>query len=136
MDIRTQPYLPDYCNLLSQLTECPPLKHLNFEYILKGLPLNHFIFVCLMDSKPVGMITLFIEQKLTHNGMSVGHIEDVVVDKQYNGNGIGKYMIQNVTNLAKNKNCYKVILNCSKDIKKFYEKNGFIEKSISMSNYF
>ena len=135
-NIRTQSYSPDYCHLLSQLTECPPLTPLDFELIIKNLPKNHFIFVCLLDSKPIGMITLLIEQKLIHNGKCVGHIEDVVVDKQYNGKGIGKQMIQYVSDLAKNKNCYKIILNCNDEIKVFYEKNGFVEKNINMSKYF
>ena len=50
---------------------------------------NHIIHVAEIDSKIVGSTTLLIEQKFIHKGGLVGHIEDVVVRKNYEGKGIG-----------------------------------------------
>jgi glucosamine-phosphate N-acetyltransferase len=38
--------------------------------------------------------------------------------------------------LAKERNCYKVILDCTKNISGFYEKIGFEKHGIQMSKYF
>ena len=50
---------------------------------------NHIIHVAIDDKKIIGTTTLFIEQKFIHDGGLVGHIEDVVVKKDYEGQGIG-----------------------------------------------
>ena len=59
--------------------------------ILKKIKQNpdHIIHVAIDDEKIVGSTTLFIEQKFIHDGGLVGHIEDVVVRKDYEGRGIG-----------------------------------------------
>ena len=44
---------------------------------------DHIIHVAIDDSKIVGSTTLLIEQKFIHEGGLVGHIEDVVVRKDY-----------------------------------------------------
>ena len=50
------------------------------------------------------------------------HIEDVVVRKEFQGRKIGQKIIKYVLEIAKNKGCYKTILDCSDDVKSFYEK--------------
>ena len=44
---------------------------------------NHIIHVAEYDGKIVGSTTLLIEQKFIHQGGFVGHIEDVVVKKEF-----------------------------------------------------
>ena len=60
-----------------------------------------------------------------HQGGFVGHIEDVVVNKEFQGQKIGEKIIKYVLKLAENHSCYKTILDCSDDVKQFYEKLGF-----------
>jgi len=55
----------------------------------------------------------------------VGHIEDVVVDKKYQGKKIGEQVIMYLLEESKAKGCYKTILDCSDEVKPFYEKLGF-----------
>lgn len=86
---------------------------------------NHIIAVAIKDNKVVGSATLLIEPKFIHNGGFVGHIEDVVVDKNYQRNRIGEQIILYLLEKAKTKNCYKTILDCSDEVKPFYEKLGF-----------
>jgi len=86
---------------------------------------NHVITVALIDNKVVGSATLLLEPKFIHNGGIVGHIEDVVVDRNYQGQKIGEKIILYLLDIAKTKNCYKTILDCADDVKPFYEKLGF-----------
>lgn len=86
---------------------------------------DHIIVVALIDKKVVGTATLLLELKFIHNGGIVGHIEDVVVDKKYQGQKIGEKIIKYLLNVAKTKGCYKTILDCVDDVKPFYEKIGF-----------
>ena len=86
---------------------------------------NHIIHVATDDKKIVGSTTLFIEQKFIHDGGLVGHIEDVVVRKDYEGQGIGMKLVISLLDIAKQRKCYKTILNCEDSLKPFYEKIGF-----------
>ncbi len=93
---------------------------------------NHIIFVAIHDKKVVGATTLLIEQKFIHNGGFVGHIEDVVVRKDYEGMGIGIKLVTSLLEESKKKKCYKTILDCNEDVKKFYERIGFRHESNGM----
>ena len=86
---------------------------------------DHIIAVAEIDGKIVGSTTLLIESKFIHNGGLVGHIEDVVVDKNYQGQKIGEKIMKFLIEISKNRGCYKTILDCTDDVKPFYEKLGF-----------
>lgn len=124
-------------NLLKQLTESPEMESETVYKIITELPPNHKIFMILNEQKkPTGIITIIIETKLIHGGKSVGHIEDLVVDSEYRGLGIGKRLVEFCKTYAEQNNCYKVILDCNTETKSFYEKNGFTHKNCGMSLYF
>lgn len=124
----------DILDLLSQLTEVgTPDKDKVFDEIKKNP--NHLIYV-LEDEWIIGCGTLLIEPKFIHNGQSVGHIEDIVIDKKYRNLGLGKKLIDFLINKAKELECYKVILDCSDEHVIFYEKTGFVKKGNQMSLYF
>ena len=86
---------------------------------------DHIIAVAEIDGKIVGATTLLIEPKFIHKGGLVGHIEDVVVDKNFQGQNIGEKIMKFLLDIAKNRGCYKTILDCTDDVKPFYEKLGF-----------
>ncbi len=86
---------------------------------------DHIVAVAELDGKIVGATTLLIEPKFIHRGGLVGHIEDVVVDKNFQGQRIGEKIIKYLLEFAKNRGCYKTILDCTEDVKPFYEKLGF-----------
>jgi glucosamine-phosphate N-acetyltransferase len=86
---------------------------------------NHVTFV--EDVKEVGKpsrivatSSVLIESKLLHCGSKVGHIEDVVCDKCIRGQGVGKKIVEQCIEYAKQKGCYKVILDCSNNNVPFY----------------
>ena len=93
---------------------------------------NHIIHVAVDDNKIIGSTTLFIEQKFIHDGGLVGHIEDVVVRKDYEGKGIGMNLVSSLLDVAKQRKCYKTILNCEDSLKPFYEKMGFKQATNQM----
>ncbi|NDB31896.1 MAG: GNAT family N-acetyltransferase [Nitrososphaeria archaeon] len=93
---------------------------------------DHVIFVAIQDGKVIGSTTLLIEQKFIHDGGKVGHIEDVVVSKQFQSGGTGAKIIKTVLEYAKNQGCYKTILDCDDSVKEFYEKLGFTMHSNEM----
>lgn len=98
---------------------------------MRSIP-NHKIYVAVLDSKVIGSATIFIEPKFIHNGGTVGHIEDVVVRKEYQGSGIGQKLVEALLEYAKKNGCYKTILDAADDVMPFYEKLGFKRHSNSM----
>ena len=93
---------------------------------------NHHVYVAVLNQKIIGSTTMLIEPKFIHNGGNVAHIEDVVVSKDYQGKGIGEKLVKSLLKLAEKNNCYKTILDCSDDVKQFYEKIGFKKHSNGM----
>ena len=93
---------------------------------------DHIIHVAEVDGKIIGSTTLLIEQKFIHKGGKVGHIEDVVVSKEFEGRGIGIKLVTSLLEVAKAKNCYKTILDCKDELIPFYERIGFKQESNQM----
>ena len=102
--------------------------------ILKKIISNpdHIIHVAEDNGKIVGSTTLLIEQKFIHNGGCVGHIEDVVVSKEFEGRGIGIKLVTSLLEIANTRNCYKTILDCKDELIPFYERIGFKQESNQM----
>ncbi|HXG13816.1 MAG TPA: GNAT family N-acetyltransferase [Candidatus Nitrosotenuis sp.] len=119
---------------LDSLRKASDLDRQKAKSILKKLSQNpdHVIFVAVEGDRVVGSTTLLIEQKFIHGGGKVGHIEDVVVDAQHQGKGIGEMIIKYVLDYAKKQGCYKTILDCDDRVKPFYEKLGFEHHSNGM----
>ena len=84
----------------------------------------------------VGTGMLLIERKLIHNCGKVGHIEDIVINNTYRGNNLGKILVGFLTDLARDNQCYKVILDCDTNNEEFYHKCGYQVKGTQMAKYF
>ena len=112
---------------LDSLRKASDIDKSKAEEIFKKIDSNpdYTIAVAEIDGKGVGSTTLLIEQKFIHQGGLVGHIEDVVVDKNFQGQKIGEKIMKYLLEIAKNQGCYKTILDCTDDVKPFYEKLGF-----------
>jgi glucosamine-phosphate N-acetyltransferase len=93
---------------------------------------NIHIFVIEDKGKIIASGTLLIEPKFIHRISNVGHIEDVVISKEYRGKKIGKMLVQHLIDTAKTYDCYKVILNCNTKVQGFYESIGFVNHSFGM----
>jgi GNAT superfamily N-acetyltransferase len=100
-----------------------------------------YIIICYVNEpneytfKIIGSGTILIESKIIRGCRLVGHIEDIVVKEKYRGNNISQTILDLLQEYAIKQNCYKVILDCKRSIKKVYEKNNFVEKDIQMVTY-
>ena len=112
---------------------------LGFERFIAYLEENplHKVFVlyCNEAKKVVGLGTILFEKKIIHNFGTVAHIEDIVISADYQNQGLGKRIIRNLIYEAKKEKCYKIILNCTPELKAFYQKCGFEEKNTQMAIY-
>lgn len=70
--------------------------------------------------------------KMGHGGRCVCLIEDVAVDPDYRGLGIGPDLVARLVAHAKHVNAYKVILNCDEDVFEWYQKQGFEQHGYAM----
>ena len=98
---------------------------------------NHITFVDEVKEvgKPASIVatsSILIESKFLHCGSKVGHIEDVVVDKDARGSGLGQKIIQHCIDYARDAGCYKVILDCSNKNVPFYINCGMYLSENSM----
>lgn len=82
-------------------------------------------YVAEEDGLIIGTIRLLFEPKFYHSGKLAVHIEDVATHNDYLGRGVAGALIRHTISLCREKECYKIILNCSDDLIKFYEKFGF-----------
>ncbi len=98
---------------------------------MRSIP-DHAIYVAVHDSKIIGAATIFVEQKFIHKGGKVGHIEDVVVSKEHQGEGVGLKIIKALIQYAEKNGCYKTVLDCTDEVMPFYKKLGFKHFSNSM----
>jgi len=129
-----------YVEVLSQLSDINNdlMTENKFNIFVDELPSNIHIFVIFNThkNKIVGSGTIIIENKIIHNFGKVGHIEDVVIDSNYRGYGLGKIIVNYLIDYAKLNNCYKVILMASDENVEFYKKSGLYKKDNSMALYF
>ena len=133
--INTRDYHKQYIKLLNQLSETN-FTYDQFEEFIKYKTNNLHIKVIEIDDKIIATGTLVVENKLIHGINKTGHIEDIIVDKEYRKKGYGMIIIKHLIELAKEINCYKVILNCKDELVGFYDKCGLWRKGAQMVQYF
>lgn len=63
-------------------------------------------------------------------------MEEIAIDKEHQGKGLGLRMIQAIDSVGRNVGCYKNILNCGLKNEPFYAKCGYHNSGTEMSNYF
>jgi glucosamine-phosphate N-acetyltransferase len=74
----------------------------------------------------VGTTTLLVEPKFIFGGGRVGHIEDVCVRKEFQGLGLGGWLVNHATMVAESMmGCIKIVLDCSDETMPFYESLGY-----------
>ena len=131
-----------YLELLSELTEVSKLNTVAFLQNIQKINQMGTIIICFLENPPfpgfkiVGSGTIIIEPKIIHGGKNVGHIEDVVVKNSYRGFNVSQDILDLLNIEAREKDCYKVILDCNEEIQRVYIKSGFQKKAIQMALYF
>ncbi len=131
-----------YLDLLSQLTQVSMLDEETFITLTKDIFKMGSIIICYKNNplSPefdiVASGTIIIEPKIIRGGKPVGHIEDIVTSSSYRGKGLGQDILELLIQEGREKNCYKIILDCLENLEAFYSKSGFEKKGIQMSLYF
>ena len=88
---------------------------------------NHHLLVAEIEGIVVGTLAIIIIPNLSHMGRPWAIVEDVIVDESHRRRGIGSLLMQRAIQLAKGRDCFRVILSSSKqrdDSHKFYESVG------------
>ena len=80
----------------------------------------------------VGTVSVLVERKFIHRGGKVGHIEDVAVRRGFQGNGLGRRLVEHAISEARRLGCYKVILSCFESLVPFYSSLGFRKHDVGM----
>jgi glucosamine-phosphate N-acetyltransferase len=124
-----------YLSLLENLTEVNK-ENITLEDFKKRINETlDIVHIIRYDNKIVASGSLFIMKKFVHCLGNVGQIEDIIVDPNYRGLGLGKKIINYLVEKAKDANCYKVILNSKESNVNFYKKIGFEIKEHQMVQY-
>ena len=84
---------------------------------------NVFSCVGRVNGEVVAYASLVVELKI--RGGRLGHIEDVIVRPDKQNRGIGSKMIEHVLEVARQQDCYKVVLASRSESRAFYEFLGF-----------
>lgn len=89
--------------------------------------------VGIIDNKIIAYGSIIIENKI--RGEVAGHIEDIVVDAEVRGKMIGVKLINELIEIGKKNNCYRITLFCKENLINFYSRSGFKVNSVSMKRY-
>ena len=130
----------NFKNLYSQLTECELLNEVEFNKWVESIINNENIFMFCIFKIPyyelIGTACIYLKQCYYRSMAKSATIEDLVVDINYRGKGLGKKLIDYILNYSKKYDIYKIVLQCTNENKGFYEKCGFESKNLLMIKYF
>lgn len=115
-------YFNDYTSLLFQLNGFKGEEY-NENFSMKD------VYCIIVNGKMVSCVKFFFEDKLYSK---VGHIEDVVTDKDHRKKGYSQWLLKYVTAIGMMQG-YKVVLYCRNEMADFYEKCQFKKTGLSFS---
>jgi ribosomal protein S18 acetylase RimI-like enzyme len=123
--------------LLRQLWPDKPLNTQSLQSVYDiALSSENQKYICAVeDSKVVGFGSLTIKNNLWQEGR-LGHIDELVVDNDYRGKGIGRQLLAQLIVLAKEQKCKRVELDTAfhrKEAHRFYEQQGFENRAYLFS---
>lgn len=119
--------------LLNQLKGSQHNREVFEQTFVKNLadPLIHY-FVAIYNQKPIGFISLHVQQIL-HHANRTGEIQELIIDENHRGKGIGKMLMEKVELLAKELKLEEVELTTRIhriDAQEFYKKLGYTNSHI------
>lgn len=103
---------------------------------LTELPTNCAVLVAERDGKLLGTCTLNLIEHLAHNFARSAVLEDVVVDADARGLGIGRALMDKAVERARSWGCYKLALSSNQSREaahRFYEQQGFRLHGVSLA---
>jgi|TARA_R110001592_G_scaffold98243_2_gene280765 glucosamine-phosphate N-acetyltransferase len=124
----------DVYSLLNQLTELLGTVRDKDECWDKFISNNsNNAIVGLYNNQIIAYGSIVIENKI--RGELAGHIEDIVVDRNFRDKNIGVKLIKKLVKIGYKKDCYRITLTCDQSLINFYSKNGFNVNNIAMKKH-
>jgi len=124
----------DYNNYSTMINEFRETTFSEEQFIdtLDYLTPHSEIWVIDYENNIIATGTIMYEKKFIYNNSSLAHIEDICVKQDYRKFGFGKLIVKHLMNLAKERGCYKVTLDCSEENSHFYTKCGLEKRGVQM----
>jgi len=104
----------------------------SFRFMLEN-PQQALIFVIEKDGLVAGTASLHLGHYSTWHDNWYGHIEDLVIDPKYRGQGLAYNLLCHVIEAAKEQELSRIelnALNTNHNARRLYEKLGFITQSV------
>ena len=100
-----------------------------FDHAIDSM--NQKLIVAVSEESIVGFCSLTLKNNLWQAG-NLGVVDELVVDIQYHGKGIGKRLMERITQVALENRCKRIELDSSfhrTEAHQFYEHIGFIKRA-------
>ncbi|MBI4296404.1 MAG: GNAT family N-acetyltransferase [Chloroflexi bacterium] len=134
--------IPRILELYEQLTEeklnVSPAKAEQVFAEIVAMPNQEFL-VAEKDGLVLGTLFLQIVPNLSHDARPWAIVENMVVDRRYHRQGIGRLLIEYALNNCREAGCYKVQLLSQKkrlEAHQFYRSMGFQDSALGFRLYF
>ena len=132
--LEPQDFHRGFLQVLAQLAPVNDFSEENFlKHYSEMVSQQKRIYVGEVDGRIIATATLLLERKFFFAGSYFGHVEDVVVDEQFRGKGIGLAIMKHLEKVAREENCARMVLDCIDDKVEFYKKCGFYRKGNQMN---
>jgi|GEM_PF-269627 Acetyltransferases len=130
----------DYEPVLELLKQLWPDSELNYETLkavyIKALNSDTQKYIVgLVDDKIIGFCSLTIKNNLWQAG-NLGHIDELIVDKNFRERGYGKKLMDEITHIAKQNGCKRIELDSAfhrEEAHRFYENQGYYNRAYLFS---
>ena len=135
--LKFEDYKKGYLQLLGQMNGFDYTKTCNTQEkfndaVVQTLIANGKVIVGEINGNLVCSGKLQIEHKF---GACVAHIEDIVVAESSRHSGVGKKLVQYLTELAQEYKPYKIVLMCKETLSSFYIKCGYQQNGLQFNKY-
>lgn len=127
--------ISDYAKFLPLIRDFRETEFTEDEFVKQLTQINHFGDIWVVEADDGSLIatgTILYEPKFIYNLSTLAHIEDVCVKREHRRGGIGKMLVKHMAAAAKEKNCYKVTLDCADHNVPFYEACGLQRRGNQM----
>lgn len=97
---------------------------------------NDYVVLAVAEDVIVGYLAGTIEEKGSYEEIQYGEINNMFIDDNYRGYGIGKKLINSFKNYCKDNNIFNLKVTASyrnKNAIAFYHKNGFEEFNLTLT---
>ncbi len=130
-------HIPGILDMLGQLWPTHEHSPESLTTVLRrGLASDHQFFLTALEGESVvGFCALMIRNNLWQ-AANVGHMDELVVNAEHRGQGLGKLLMERIIEVAVSQGCVRLELETAfhrKDAHRFYEQNGFESRGLLFS---